>query len=219
MGQECSVSSESCGIVVGTDVSSSVGKAHLGGTTVSRAHHLEGNSIPQISSAPLSKESPMAKIKKFPTLNIRKITGGKDPKRLVEEFLLRRSFDPDKCEREGGPDGSRWMIPLGEGQELEILVEGLKKPAETTIYMGVNIAIVPIRRAHDMLVSALEIADGLVGVKVSLVGHYLVLSASMSAAGIAVDDLEYSFKLIEAQQGWFCNALTMELGWDEFQEE
>jgi hypothetical protein len=38
----------------------------------------------------------MGKIKKFPTINVQKITGGKDPIRLVEEFILRRGFDPDK---------------------------------------------------------------------------------------------------------------------------
>lgn len=161
----------------------------------------------------------MGKIKKFATLNIRKITGGKDPVRLVEEFILRRGFDPDECQKDKTPDNVRWMISLGGDEELEILVEGIKNPQETTIYMGVNIATVPVRGSNDMLAAALEIADGLVGIKVSLVGHYLVLSSSLGAAGISVEDLDYHFKLITAQQAWFKEALADELGWDALPEE
>ena len=161
----------------------------------------------------------MGKIKKFATLNIRKITGGKDPVRLVEEFILRRGFDPDECQKEKTADNVRWMITLGGDEELEILVEGIKSPAETTIYMGVNIATVPVRGAYDMLAAALEIADGLVGIKVSLVGHYIVLSSSLGAAGISVEDLDYHFKLIAAQQTWFKEALADELRWDSLPED
>lgn len=157
----------------------------------------------------------MGKIKKFATINIRKISGGKDPIRLVEEFVLRRGFDPDRCLKDRTVDNSRWMLALEEGEELELLIEGLKKPQETTIYMGVNIATVPVRGAYDMLTAALEIADGLVGIKVSLVGHYLVLSASLGAAGISIEDLDYNFKLITAQQTWFKEALADELGWQQ----
>jgi hypothetical protein len=139
--------------------------------------------------------------------------------RLVEEFILRRGFDPDECQKDKTPDNVRWMISLGGDEELEILVEGIKNPQETTIYMGVNIATVPVRGSHDMLAAALEIADGLVGIKVSLVGHYLVLSSSLGAAGISVEDLDYHFKLITAQQAWFKEALADELGWDALPEE
>ena len=157
----------------------------------------------------------MGKIKKFASVSIRKITGGKDPVRVVEEFILRRGFNPPDCEKEKSPDNCRWMLALGEEEELEVLVEGLKRPAETTIYMGVNIATVPVRGGYEVLAAALEIADGLVGIKVSLVGHYLVLSASMGAAGVGVEDLDYNFKLISAQQSWFREALADELGWEE----
>lgn len=157
----------------------------------------------------------MGKIRKFAELNIRKITGGKDPVRVVEEFIGRRGFDPETCQREKTPDNARWMIQLREGEELEILVEGIKKSSETTIYMGVNIFTVPIRGAGDVLATALEIADGLIGIKVSLVGHYLVLSASMSAAGASVEELDYNFRLIEAQSIWFRDTLVDELGWEQ----
>lgn len=156
----------------------------------------------------------MGKIKKFSTVNIRKLAGGKDPVRLVDEFILRHGFDPDTCRKEKNGDTAQWMLSLGEGEELEILVEGLKRPQETTIYMGVNVAIVPIRGANDFLAAALEIADGLVGIKLSLVGHFLVLSASLGTAGITVDDLDYHFKLITAQQTWFREALAEEIAWE-----
>ncbi len=158
----------------------------------------------------------MGKIKKFADLNIRKITGGKDPVRVVEEFITRRGFNPDECQKEKTADHVRWMIHLRDNEELEILIEGIKKPAETTIYMGVNIITVPIRGASDVLAAALEIADGLVGIKVSLVGHYLVLSSSLGASGAAVDELDYHFRLIEAQETWFRDALASELQWEQF---
>ncbi len=153
----------------------------------------------------------MGKIRKFAELNIRKIVGGKDPVRVVEDFIQRRGFEPEKCLHEKGPDQTRWMIRIKDDEELEILLESARKPQETTIYMGVNIITVPIRGAMDVLAAALEIADGLVGIKVSLVGHYLVLSSSLSASGVTIDDLDYNFRLIEAQQGWFRDALSTEL--------
>lgn len=156
----------------------------------------------------------MSKIKKFAAVNIRKITGGKDPMRLVEEFILRLGHDPEQCEKEKDGETARWMIRLSDEGELEVLVEGLKRPHETTIYMGINVATVPLRGAADVITAALEIADGLVGIKVSLVGHFLVLSATLGAAGITVDDLEYNFRLIVAQQHWFREALADELGWE-----
>jgi hypothetical protein len=161
----------------------------------------------------------MGKIKKFAALSIRKITGGKDPKNIVCDFISRLGFDPDECQKHKNADDARWMISVEKGEDLEILVEGLKNPADTTIYMGVNIATVPVRGADEMLAAALEIADGLVGIKVSLVGHYLVLSASMSAAGVTVDDLDYSYRLITAQSGWFKTTLSEELGWEQVPEE
>jgi hypothetical protein len=158
----------------------------------------------------------MGKIKKFAALHIRKITGGKDPVRVVEDFISRRGFNPEDCRKENDADTTRWMFVIREEFELEVLVEGQRKPAETTIYMGMNIITVPIRGAAEILAAALEIADGLVGIKVSLVGHYLVLSASLGAAGISVEDLEYHLKLIEAQESWFRAAMAEELGWEEF---
>lgn len=161
----------------------------------------------------------MGKIKKFAALNIRKITGGKDPVRVVDEFISRRGFSPEECRKEQTPELVRWMFALRDVVELEVLVEGHRKPAETTIYMGINIVTVPIRGSGELLAAALEIADGLVGVKVSLVGHYLVLSASLGAEGVSVEDLEYHLKLIEAQEGWFRDALAAELDWEVFPME
>ncbi len=161
----------------------------------------------------------MGKIKKFPGLKVRKISGGKDPVKLVEEFILRRGFDPGECLSEKTTETVRWMLKLAEEEELEVLVESLSKPAESTIYMGVNIATVPIRGAYEMLAATLEIADGLVGIKVSLVGHFLVLSATLGLAGVSVEDLDYAYKLIVAQQSWFKEALAEELGWEELPED
>lgn len=157
--------------------------------------------------------------KKFAILNIRKITGGKDPLHLVQDFIVHRGFDPGECLKQKTADNARWMVPLGGDEELEVLIEGLRASSETTIYMGVNVVTVPIRGAADLLAAALQVADGLVGIKVSLVGHYLVLSASLAAAGMSVEDLEYHYNLITAQQTWFKETLIDELGWESMPEE
>lgn len=161
----------------------------------------------------------MAKIKKFPTLSIRKITGGKDPTHLVEEFIVRLGHDPEECNKGKDAESARWMVSLGNGEEFEILIEGMRTPNETTIYMGVNVATVPLRGANDMIIAAMQIADGLVGIKVSLVGHFIVLSSSMAAAGMNVEELDYHFRLITAQEKWFREALADELGWEALPEE
>ena len=161
----------------------------------------------------------MAKIKKFPSISIRKITGGKDPVNIVNEFILRLGHDPAECAKERDTDNARWMIGTGGDEELEILAEGLKTPNETTIYMGVNIAVVPLRGVHDVIIAAMQVADGLVGIKVSLVGHYIVLSSTMAAAGISVEELDYNYRLITAQQGWFRDALADELGLQALPED
>ena len=161
----------------------------------------------------------MGKIKKFSALNIRKISGGKDPIKIVQNFIMRRGFDPTDCLKEKTPNHVRWMLSISEEEDLEILIEGLKIPSETTVYMGVNIATVPIRNAQDVLITALEVADGLVGIKVSLVGHFLILSASMGLSGLTVEDLDYHYRLIIAQQSWFRESLVEELGWENLPDE
>jgi hypothetical protein len=82
--------------------------------------------------------------------------------------------------------------------------------------MGVNILTVPIRGASDLLAAALEVADGLIGIKVSLVGNFLVLSSSLSAAALTLEEVEHHFNLIEAQEVWFRDALAAELKWEQF---
>ena len=37
----------------------------------------------------------MSKVRKIVPDRIRKITGGKDPARIIEEFLIKRGFDPE----------------------------------------------------------------------------------------------------------------------------
>ena len=161
----------------------------------------------------------MGRVKKFSAFRIKKLTGGKDPLRLVEEFITRQAADPEECQKEKSPDTIRWVIELGDGEDLELLVESLRTPAETTIYMGVNVATVPVRGGADLLAAALEIADGLIGIKLSLVNHFLVLSASLGAAGISVEELDYNYRLITAQQAWFREALADELGWENLSQQ
>lgn len=160
----------------------------------------------------------MGKIKKFAALNIRKIIGGRDPIRVIEEFILSLNADPEKAGKEKSSDMCRWMVELSEGIELEIVLENIKKIQETTVYLGVNALPVPIRGSADMLAAALEIADGLVGIKVSLVGHYLVLSSTLGAADVGPEELDYNYRLIIAQRRWFLDSLADELRTNDEEE-
>lgn len=160
----------------------------------------------------------MSKIKKFTGLKIKKITGGKDPVKLVNEFIIHRGFDPDECLKEKGSDAIRWMIEVTDEQSIEILLEGITKPSETTLYLGVNIATVPVKGITDFLASALEVADGLVGVKISLVGHFIVMSSSLGLTGADIEELDYHYMLIMEQVPWFQETLASELGWEDISE-
>lgn len=155
------------------------------------------------------------KVKKFSSPTIRKISGGKDPLRIVTDFILRRAVDPDTVEREKSQDFIRWVIPTSEGEELEILLEGLKYPGETTIYLGLPIATVPLKGLQEFILTCLEVADGLVGTKISLVASTLVLSATLAASGSSVEELEYHFNLLVGQQSWFRNELAEAYSWGE----
>jgi hypothetical protein len=153
-------------------------------------------------------------IKKFTKRGLRSIVGGKNPIRVVEELILRKGVDPDSCKHEEEDGTIRWMFRIRDACELEILIEGIDSKEDATIYLGMNVLTVPIRGAGDVLAAALEVADGLIGVKVSLVGHYLVLSAGLSAHGVTVEDLEYHMKLIDAQEQWFRDTVASTLGWE-----
>ena len=154
----------------------------------------------------------MGKIRKIAPTRIRKITGGKDPTRLVEEFMIRRGFDPDECLQQRTADIATWSIPLGEEEELEITLEGLNSSPETTLYMGINIMAVTVRDSHAMLAVALSVADTLIGAKISLVNYDLVLSVTAYTANIGIDEIDYYYELITRQKRSVQDAILEELG-------
>ncbi|HMP48329.1 MAG TPA: hypothetical protein PKA63_06650 [Oligoflexia bacterium] len=154
----------------------------------------------------------MSKIKKIIPTKIRKITGGKDPTRIVEEFMLRRGFDPDDCIQQRSADLAQWLVPLNEEEDLEITLEGLHRPPETTLYMGVNVSPVPLNDTAAFFYTALAVADTLIGAKLSLVNYDLVLSVTMYMANMAVDDIDYYFELISRQKSGVQDAINHEMG-------
>lgn len=157
----------------------------------------------------------MSKVKKIAPARIRKITGGKDPARSVEEFMVRRGFDPDDCLQQRTGDVATWLVPLGEEEELEITLEALSAPNETTLYMGLNIFSVPLKNAYRVLHTALSVADSLIGVKLSLVNYDLVLSVTTYTASMGVDEVDYFFELITRQKSVACEAISEELDFEE----
>ncbi len=152
------------------------------------------------------------KIKKLSSARIRKITGGKDPIRLVEEFMVRRGFDPEECLQQRTTDLAQWLVPLGDEEDLEITLEGLTRPPETTLYMGVNILGVPLRESQRFLVAALSVADTLIGAKLSLVNYDLVLSVTVYTANMGIDEVDYFYELIVRQKTSVQEAITEEVG-------
>ena len=154
----------------------------------------------------------MGKVKKMLPARIRKITGGKDPTRIVEEFMMRRGFDPEDCIQQRSPDLAQWLVPLNEEEDLEITLEGLNRPPETTLYMGVNVLAVPLADTAAFFYAALAVADTLIGAKLSLVNYDLVLSITMYVANMGVDEIDYFYELITRQKAGVSEAISQELG-------
>ena len=143
---------------------------------------------------------PTGKVRKISQARIRKITGGKDPNRLVEEFMIRRGFNPEECLQQRTAELTQWLTPLTDDEDLEITLEGVNNIAETTLYMGVNIMAVPLSDIYKTLVTALTVADTLIGVKLSLVNYDLVMSVTVYTANMAVDEIDYFYELIMRQK-------------------
>ena len=154
----------------------------------------------------------MSKIRKIGPTRIRKITGGKDPTRLVEEFMIRRGFNPEDCLQQRTSDLAQWLVPLSDEEDLEITLEGLSRPPETTLYMGLNVFSVPLGEVNRFLVAALTVADTLIGAKLSLVNYDLVLSVTAYTANVGVDEVDYSYELITRQKSGVQEVLSEELG-------
>ena len=140
-----------------------------------------------------------AKVKKLPG-KIKKISGGKEPVRVIEEFLVRRGFSPDDCLQQRNSETATWSVPLSDDEELEITLEGLNRISESTIYMGVNVMSVPIKNIQETLISALLIADTLIAAKLSLVNYDLVLSVTQYISDIGVEEIDYFFEILSRQK-------------------
>lgn len=153
----------------------------------------------------------MAKVRKISPTRIRKITGGKDPTRIVEEFMVRRGFDPEECLQQRTGDLAQWLVPLGEEEDLEITLEGLQRPPETTLYMGVNVISIPLKETQRFLYAALAVADTLIGAKLSLVNYDLVLSCTSYVGSMGIDDIDYIYELITRQKSGVVEAITEEI--------
>lgn len=153
----------------------------------------------------------MTKIRKLAPARIKKITGGKDPTRLVEEFMIRRGFDPEECLQQRTSQTAQWLVPLGDDEDLEITLEGLNRPIESTLYMGVNVLSVPVKDTAKFLAAALIVADTLVGAKLSIVNYDLVLSVTVYTANMGVEEVDYYYELITRQKSFVQESIGEEL--------
>lgn len=161
----------------------------------------------------VDKDTGTTKIRKLSTARIRKVQGGRslpvnDPVNLVSDFLIRRGWNPEHHMQHRTSEIATWSVHLGEEQELEITIEGIDNQAETTLYMGVNVVSVPLHNLSEFLVSALTIADTLIGAKLSLVNYDLVLSVTIYMATLTVDEIEYLYELLGRQRQGVIESLT-----------
>ncbi|MCC6953856.1 MAG: hypothetical protein IT290_07035 [Deltaproteobacteria bacterium] len=161
----------------------------------------------------------MSKVKKFGPPRIKKISGGKDPTRLVEDFIARKGFEPEECLRQRTGDVCTWCVPSTDEEELEITLEGLNRPMETTLYMGLNVLTVPIKQCERFLAAALIVADRLIGAKLSLVNYDFVLSVTTYLGDRGMEELDYFFELIDRQKNWLRDEIIQEALKDEFEPE
>ena len=126
--------------------------------------------------------------------------------------MSRRGFDCDQCLQQRNQDLAQWLVQLNEEEDLEITLEGLTRPMETTLYMGVNVLSVPLTDSHRVLASALTIADTLIGAKLSLVNYDLVLSVTVYTISLGLDDVDYYYELIMRQKEGIQEAVAEDLG-------
>ena len=154
----------------------------------------------------------MSKVRSLRPSKIRKITGGKDPARLLEDFMTRRGFNPDECLQQRTGDIITWSVPVSDEEELEITLEGLSRYPETTLYMGINVMNVPIKNTDSFLAAALTVADTLIGAKLSLVNYDLVLSVTVYTANMGLDEVDYYYELIMRQKSGVQEAILEEIG-------
>ncbi len=141
-------------------------------------------------------------------LILKSITGDKDPVRLIEDFIHDLGFDSEECLNIRSAETCRWVVPLNDEVQLELLLENIKQVFGTILYMGVNISTVPLKDTQNFLIQALETADSLIGVKVSVVGHFLVLSSTANLHDKNISDINYQMTELLQQSAWFQSALT-----------
>lgn len=153
----------------------------------------------------------MTKIRKITPNRIRKISGGKDPTRLVEDFLIRRGFNPDDCLQQRTADIATWSVPVSEDEELEITLEGLTRTIDSTLYIGVNVCGVPLQDTQNFLSAALTVADTLIGAKLSVVNYDLVLSVTAYAENLSAERIDYFYELIFKQKASVYDAVLEEM--------
>jgi len=160
----------------------------------------------------------MSKIKKFSPLRI--IKGSKKEKTadLINKFITSLKLDPKKCLTDSNEKFKRWCFEFEKEKELEIILEKGNSEALNTIYMGLNVCLVPLKDLNNFLLSALEIADGLIGLKVSIVGHHLVLSTCIDTFSLTVKEIEYYYQMMLEQEIWYIDQLIEHLDLDYLQD-
>ena len=154
----------------------------------------------------------MGKIRKISSKQIRKISGGKDPVKLVEEFIIRQGYGADDLNKHKTNQVVTWAINLSEDEILEITLEGLANSLETTLYIGVNVMSIPLTRSAEVMAAALTVADTLISAKLSLVNYDIVLSSTIYVSNLGIEDIEYLHELVVRQKEWVQEAMADELG-------
>lgn len=153
----------------------------------------------------------MSKVRRIGTTKIKKITGGKEPTKIIEEFMLRRGFDPAACLQQRTNQIAQWLLPLNDQEDLEITIEGLNRPVETTLYIGVNVMAVPLSDTSKFTYAALLVADTLIGAKLSIVNYDLVLSVTANTGDFSIEDIEYYFEMITRQKTTVIDSISEEV--------
>lgn len=153
----------------------------------------------------------MSKIRKIASARIKKISGGKEPVKVLEEFMSRRGFNPQDCLQQRTNQMVQWLLPLDEDEDLEVTLEGKNRSIDSTLYVGVNVMSIPIAEAQKFTYAALLVADTLIGAKLSIVNYDLVLSITTYASDLSVEDVEFYYEIINRQKSAVIDAITDEL--------
>ncbi|RME60036.1 MAG: hypothetical protein D6780_04130 [Candidatus Dadabacteria bacterium] len=154
---------------------------------------------------------------------LRKVKGGKNIIKVIENFVKKNGVDPKEAQQFKNDEAGMWIFTTNQGIHLELACmappEGVEAPLDYLVSLTVPLIRVPIAESLKVLATALEIASNLVYSKLILSEDVLLVNLVITDPTITVDDLEEWTEILSVESEALKEDLLAELGWEEVGEE